>query len=103
MAIKTDGAPFMSKPCASSKAATSVARPAAIEVVKPVAPLAIDVALHQSGALEDLEMLGNRRLAHLERRRELVHRSFSGREPRQDRPPRRIRERGEHRVERRCR
>ena len=47
-------------------------------------------ARDQAGALQHLQMLGNRRQAHVERLGEFQHRRFAEREPRQDRPPCRI-------------
>ena len=49
--------------------------------------------------LEDLQVLGDGRLAHVERRRELGDRRVTEGETREDRPSRRIGERQEGRIE----
>jgi hypothetical protein len=58
------------------------------------------LAGEQAGALEDAQVLGDRRQRDAERRRELGHGGLARRETRQHRPPRGIGERAEGRVER---
>src|SRR6267378_2622170 len=53
---------------------------------------------NESSALEHLEMLGDRRLAHRKRLRQLHHRRLARRETGEDRPPSGIGERRESRV-----
>jgi len=53
----------------------------------------------QAGALEHVEVFGDRGLAHVERLGELHHRGFATGQRDEDRPSRRIGERGEYRVE----
>src|SRR5262249_46816122 len=48
---------------------------------------------------QDLEVLGNRRLAHVERPGQLVHRSLPGGQPGEDRPPGGVGQGGERRVQ----
>src|SRR6266516_2968804 len=62
-------------------------------------PLPLPAPGDQPGPLEDLQVLGDRRQAHLERRRQLGHRGLPSREPREDRPPRGIRQRRERPVQ----
>ena len=57
----------------------------------PAGPhLRVAAARDQAGALEHLQMLGDRRQAHVERLGELQHRRFAEREPRKDGAPRRV-------------
>src|SRR5215469_5059301 len=63
------------------------------------ARLSAPAAAHESRALEHLQVLGDRRLAHGERARQLHHTRFAASEPREDRPARRVGERGEGVVE----
>src|SRR6516162_1746975 len=56
-------------------------------------------AAHESGALEHLQVLGDRRLAHGEGARQLHHTRLAGRQAREDGTARRIGERGEGVVE----
>src|ERR1700730_7337349 len=57
-------------------------------------------ARDEAGALQHLEMLGDRRLRHVERRRQLVDGRLPFRQTRENRPPRRIGEGRERRIER---
>jgi len=67
---------------------------------EPARPaLRVAPARDQPGALEHLEVLRDRGLAHRERFRELHHRRLAPGEPREDRAARRIGERGEGGVE----
>src|SRR5262245_12072777 len=52
--------------------------------------LRIPATRDESGALEDLQVLGNRRKAHVERLGELQHGRLAKCEPREDCPPRRV-------------
>jgi hypothetical protein len=56
-------------------------------------------ALNQAGALQHLQMLGDRRHAHLEGLGQLGYGAFTGGEPGENRTPRWICEGGESRVE----
>src|SRR5262245_4980775 len=51
------------------------------------APLGLAAPLDESGTLEDTQVFGDRGAAHLERRRDLLHRGCAAGEPEQDRPP----------------
>ena len=68
-----------------------------LEPARP--PLRVAAARNQPGALEHLEVLGDRGLAHRERLGELRHRGLARREPGEDRPAGGIGERRERRVE----
>jgi hypothetical protein len=63
------------------------------------AALRVAPARDEASALENLDVLGDRGLAHRERLGELGHGGLAGGEPRKDRPPRRIGERDEGGVE----
>ena len=63
------------------------------------AALGVAAARDQAGALQHLEMLGDRGLAHRERLGELVHRGLAQRQPGEDRPARRVGKSGEGGVE----
>src|SRR5438552_18244187 len=65
----------------------------------PWPPLCVPAAPYEAGALEDLQVLRDRGLADGERLRQLRDRRLPRGEPRQDRAPRGIGERGERRVE----
>ena len=68
--------------------------------LEPARPsLRVAAARDQAGALQHLEVLGDRGLAHRERLGQLRHGRLTRREPGEDRPPGRIRERRERRVE----
>jgi ABC-type oligopeptide transport system ATPase subunit len=67
------------------------------ELARPA--LRVAAARDQARALEHLEVLGDRGLAHRKRLGELVHARFTGREPREDGAARRISERGEGGVQ----
>src|SRR5687768_18252739 len=54
------------------------------------APLRLASARDQAGALQHLEVLGDRRAADVEGLGQLVHRGLAERQPRQDRPARRV-------------
>src|SRR5215469_6731321 len=56
-------------------------------------------AADEAGALEHFQMLGDGRLAHGERPRQLHHAGIAGGKPRQDGTARRVGERGKGRVE----
>ncbi len=64
---------------------------------------AVHAAVHRAGeqarAFENAEVLGNRRERHREGLREPTNGSLSEREAREDRPPRRVRERREGRIQ----
>src|SRR6185295_4491722 len=68
-----------------------------LEVTRP--PLRISAARDEPRALEHLEVLRDRRLAHIERLGELVDRGIAGSQTREYRAPCRIGEGGEDRVE----
>ena len=53
-------------------------------------PLCVASARNQSGVLEHLQVLGDRRQADRERRRDLVDGRLAFGEPREDRPARRV-------------
>src|SRR5262249_773478 len=53
----------------------------------------------QSGALQHFEVLGDRRLGHGKRLSQLIYRSLARCQPRQNRAPRRIGQRGEDRIQ----
>ena len=63
-------------------------------LLRPLAPC------DQSGILQDPQMLGDCRSADTMGEDKILDRGFPARQLRHDRPPRRIRERGKHRVER---
>ena len=63
------------------------------------AALGVAAARDQAGVLQHLEVLGDRGLAHLERLGELLDRGLAQREPREDRPSRRVGKSGEGGVE----
>ena len=63
----------------------------------PALPVA--TARDEPGPLEDLQVLRDGGLAHRERGRQLGDRCLSRRQPGEDRPPRRVRERGERPVQ----
>src|SRR5580765_1298501 len=65
----------------------------------PRTSLRVEAPRNQSGTLQHLEMFGNSRLAHRKRLRQLRNRRLTRRQPRQDRPPRRIGQRREGRVQ----
>src|ERR1700722_13164948 len=61
--------------------------------------LSVPATRNEPRALEHLEVLGDRRLAHRKRRCQLEDRCVTGCQSREDRPARRVGERGECRVE----
>src|SRR5579872_859856 len=65
-------------------------------------PLRFAPARNQPRSLEHLQMLGNRRHAHGERRRQFGDRGLPRSQPRQNRPPRRVRQRSEGRAQLIC-
>src|SRR5688572_10687811 len=66
-------------------------------------PLRLAAASDEAGALEHLEVLGDRRKAHLEGRSPLCDRRLAAGEPGQDRPARRVGESGEGQAKGVCR
>src|SRR5271169_3680684 len=58
-------------------------------------PLSLTAARDQSGTFQHFQMLGNCRHAHRERRGQFRDRGFPRRQPRQNRPPRGVRQRPE--------
>jgi hypothetical protein len=69
------------------------------EAAAPDAPFLLPD--EQPGPLEDRQVLGNGGQRHRERPRQFADRGIRSREPREDRPPRRVRQSRERRVERR--
>jgi hypothetical protein len=63
------------------------------------AELCCSAAFDQAGALEHSKVLGHRLDGNRKRLRELVDGRLTGGEPLEDRPPRRIRQRGEGRTQ----
>src|SRR5882762_6580038 len=68
-----------------------------LELPRP--SLRVAAARNEACALQDLQVFGDRRLAHREWSGQLRYRRLAGGEPGQDRPPRGIGERRERRVE----
>src|SRR6266516_2970810 len=63
----------------------SLPQPLGLEAARP--PLRVAAARNQAGALQYLQVLGDRRLAHRERLGQLRHRRLTRRQAGEDRPP----------------
>src|SRR5207247_1433691 len=79
----------------------SFSEPLGLEAARP--PLRVAAARNQAGALQHLQVLGDRRLAHRERLGQLRHRRLTRRQAGEDRPPGGIGEGREDGVEAVCR
>src|SRR5881396_2853125 len=75
----------------------SLPQPLGLEAARP--PLGVAAARNQAGALQHLQVLGDRRLAHRERLGQLGHRRLTRRHAGEDRTPRGIGEGREDGVE----
>src|SRR5213596_235865 len=78
----------------------SLPQPLGLEAARP--PLCVAAARNQAGALQHLQVLGDRRLAHRERLGQLRHRRLTRRQAGEDRPPGGIGEGCEDGVEAVC-